>query len=86
MNKLLSAATILLVAVSVSPVAFSADSQAAYKECKSEAEKNEVDPADFRNFVSNCMSEMDVAAADIEALIGPENSDSGNQSEGAKDE
>ena len=84
MKKLLSAATILLVAVSFSPVAFSSDSQAAYKECKSEAEKNEVDSADFKTFVSNCMAEMDVAAADIKALVEPEGSDSAQG--GAKDE
>ena len=84
MNKLFSAATILLAAVSFTPVAFSADSQAAYKECKAEAEKNEVDSADFKTFVSNCMSEMDVAAADIQALVGTD--DSGQTEGGAKDE
>ena len=85
MKKILSAATILLVAVSFSPLAFSADSQAAYKECNSEAEKNEVSAEDLKTFISNCMAEMDVAAADIKALVDPD-SDGGQKSEGAKDE
>jgi len=83
MKKLVSAATMLLVAVSFSPVAFSADSQAAYKECKSEAEKNEVASEDFKTFVSNCMAEMDVAAADIQAILEPEG---GKSEQGGKDE
>jgi hypothetical protein len=84
MKKLLPAATLLAVAIGFSPVVFSADSGEAFKECKSEAEKNEVDSADFKNFVANCMAELDIAAADIKSLLEPENSTGGQES--AKDE
>ena len=72
MKKLFTAASLLIVAISVSPLAFSADTGKALSECKSEAEKNEVSDADIKTFISNCMMEMEIAAADIKALVDAE--------------
>ena len=72
MKKLFTAAALLIVAVSFSPLVFSADTGAAFNECKSEAEKNEVEDADIKTFISNCMKEMEVAAADIKSLVDAE--------------
>lgn len=82
MKKLLAVITLSVFSVFLTPVAFSSDSAAALKECKSEAEKNEVEMADMNTFLSNCMAELDVAAADIKALLEPQN----ESSEQAKDE
>ncbi|WP_455219044.1 hypothetical protein [Kaarinaea lacus] len=82
MKKLFATIILFVFSICLTPVAFSADSISAYNECKSEAEKNEVELDDMNTFISNCMAELDVAAADIKALLEPENAGG----EKAKDE
>ena len=72
MKKQIATTILFVFAISLAPVAFSADGATALKECKSEAEKNEVEAADMNTFLTNCMAELDVAAADIQALLKPE--------------
>lgn len=82
MKKLIAVTTLSVFSIFLTPVAFSSDSTVALNECKSEAEKNEVDMADMNTFLANCMAELDVAAADIKALLEPQK----ESSEQAKDE
>lgn len=82
MKKLVVTIALFVFAIFLTPVAFSADSGAALNECKSEAEKNEVELDDMNTFLSNCLAELDVAAADIKAMLEPEN----QTSEQSKDE
>lgn len=87
MKKQFTAATLLILAVSFAPMGFAADAGQAFNTCKSEAESNEVSDADIKTFMSNCMTEMEVAAADIKSLVDAEYS-GGNQdsAKDAKDE
>lgn len=86
MKKHVLIVALFVFAFCLTTVAFSADSAAALNECKSEAEKNEVDLADMNTFLANCLAELDVAAADIKSLLEPENEGSPKGGEQAKDE
>lgn len=86
MKKLFATVILFVFAICLTPVAFSADNSAAFAECKSEAEKNDVEFADMNTFLSNCLAELDVAEADIKALLGTDNTSSPKAGEQAKDE
>ena len=75
MNKLFTPAALLILAVSFAPAVFAADAGKAFSDCKSQAESEEVADADMKIFISNCMQEMEVAAADIQSLVDKEFSD-----------
>lgn len=73
MNKLLTSAAALLVLIfAFSQVSFAADAEQALGKCKSEAESDEVADSDIKVYVTNCMKDMGVAAADIKPLVDEE--------------
>lgn len=73
MKKLvIIAASLLAMLFVLSPMAFATDAEQAFSKCKSEAESDEVDNADIKIYVSNCMKDLGVAAADVKAMVDEE--------------
>lgn len=59
-----------VVSLFASPV-FAADSEwsKVYKSCEKEAEKNEVEFSDLRNYIKGCMMESGISAADADSTL-----------------
>ena len=69
---LTSAASIVVLTFALASVSFAASPQDAFNKCKAEANNDEVDAADMRTYVSNCMKDMGIAAADTKKLVDEE--------------
>ena len=73
MHKLLvSAATVLALSLAYSTQSFAVNAEDAYDKCRTEAEGEEVADADLKLYVSNCMKDMGVSAADSKKILDEE--------------
>jgi hypothetical protein len=73
MKKLvIIAASLFVMLFMLSPMAFATDAEQAFSKCKSEAESDEVDDADIKIYVNNCMKDLGVAGDDVKAMVDEE--------------
>lgn len=73
MNKFLTAvAGLLIVLFALSPQAFAADAQQTFEKCKNQADAEEIDDADLKAWITTCMKDEGISAADTKALVDQE--------------
>jgi hypothetical protein len=56
----------------LSPMAFGASAEQVLEKCKAQADDEEISDADLKTWVSNCMKDEGVSAADAKPLVDQE--------------
>jgi len=73
MNKLLAAmGGLTLILSALSPMAFAASAEQTFEKCKSQADAEEVADADLKTWITACMKDEGISAADTKPLIDQE--------------
>ena len=72
MKKLLIAAALSVFALVLSPMTFAASAEQTFDKCNAQAEAEEVADADLKTWVTSCMKDEGVSAADAKPLIDQE--------------